>query len=1238
MSDYKTIERALLGVNQATLQDIVFQIINKKYASVNTVNLGSASGVQTTRKGTPDMFVQLPNGDYIFVEVTIQKTELLNKIKSDIAKCKENALKLRSKDANVIKVIFACLGKLETSEIQECQNLCKEFCLDSTTPFEFWGLDKLSTLLLQNYQEVAVSELNIHFSYGFIKTLEDCLQEDLYDVSQRHEFLYREEELKDIEYKLFEKNMVLLYGSAGCGKTRLCIHLAQKLKQDGKIKEAYFIKHVFNNGLESLCNFSGQEPIAIILDDINRLPFIKEFIYYIQSNKNIYVFATVRDYALNTIINDLKINHYDNLLYAISISPLKKEQQESIIKKIIPKASYDTVEAIFSVAHENLRFAVMMAETLKKHGYLPTKIKELMEQHFVCINSDLKNAINADNNSSYLKSLALLAFFHRIVICDDDYNNWSTISAALNELGIPFDIFQDAMAYWDRKEVVNISFESKVYEIGDQILASYLFYKLVFEEKQIALCEMFELFFPRYRRCFIDMFNSILPAYGYDDDAIMQPLTQLWNDNYKIKNNSESVQFISTFFGLLPVETLDFIKMQGLPLKEDFVDILCGFESSKFYQIAIDILLAHIENGQFKSDISEKIIEAFSIHRHSFDNALVAQKYLLSKLREKLLNNDTFKTIFLELSKKLLNLSFHSTEMHNNSMTCFTFEAAPYACLLEVRTIIWEGLIALYKGEQYKELNKLLTNFRYLPNSRNIEKLGEIFDNDKNTILTFVREETKKQLTFEQKITIKYFLEDCCSDDDSDFQEQLHVLEGTSVDFKIYSDVFSRKREERIDWRLRESKYDKILKAINLPEDYYSYLSSLEAIGAEDNTISAAVDAFFKFIDAHDSVHFVQYLKQFILKFKDLNISYATISYILASKYDLREIIYFVQSSSIKNKGLALLELLQNLKRQEITSELYDLCIITFEKEYCTYDIATPRLLQLSSFMEYEKFQAGFILKIFQTIQSSKNKNSDKYRLIEDFYNCFGEEKWSYCELSIERIEKYFGDKLKSVYYEMFFVLLQSNLLHISGEFVCHIASKNIEYLYRYYDLYFLRDDEFTMSDYLDIDVLRKFPNIARNMLAVYERCKNVSGFWFSFYNLDTIMAKNFDERSFLEFSELFVERYLTEETDLNNMANCVSSLKSDWQIIYVKTLIAKDIGTEIFKKLSIFGLPSSWSGSDVAVYEKIIKTIDIFLQEIKLTTQNISYVSNIKMRRAKLVEYQKRARLRELSDYRFFS
>ena len=71
MSDYKTIERELLGIGQAEMQNIVFQILDKQYTPTNIVNLGSASGVQTTRYGTPDVFLQLSNGNYIYAEVML---------------------------------------------------------------------------------------------------------------------------------------------------------------------------------------------------------------------------------------------------------------------------------------------------------------------------------------------------------------------------------------------------------------------------------------------------------------------------------------------------------------------------------------------------------------------------------------------------------------------------------------------------------------------------------------------------------------------------------------------------------------------------------------------------------------------------------------------------------------------------------------------------------------------------------------------------------------------------------------------------------------------------------------------------------------------------------------------------------------------------------------------------------------------------------------------------------------
>ena len=1236
MSDYKNIERNLLVVGQAEMQNIVFQILDKRYVPTNIVNLGSASGVQTTRYGTPDVFLQLSNGNYIYAEVTIQKNQLLDKIKKDIEKCKENAKILLDKNANVEKVIFACVGKIETYELQECQNLCRDFCIDSKVPFEFWGLDKLSVLLLHTYQSIAVSELNIKFSHGLIKTLDECLQNNEYDVSQQHEFLFREDELKEIEDKLFSKNVVLLHGPAGCGKTRLCIHLAQKIKTDKRIKEVFYIKNAYGNPFETICDTVGKDNIAIILDDINRLPFIKEFISYAQMHKNIYVLATVRDYAIDTIAIDLKNNNLDNFLDFIKISPLSKEQQEKVLKKIIPGASYDTLFSIQNVAHENLRFAIMMAEVLKKHGYLPTKMKELMECHFDRVNADLKNSITKDNNANYLKSLVVLAFFHRIVMEDGD-TNLENIRGALDKIGISCDMFHDAMAYWDRQEVVNISHEGKVCEIGDQILASYLFYKLVIEDNQIPLNIIFELFFPAYRKCFVDMFNSILPAYGYNDNLIIQSLEKLWNEQYKIINNNDTIQFISVFYGLLPVESLEYIQGSSIPLKKPFIDILCGYEASRYYNLAIDILFNHIDGCVLEEQSIKDLVEAFSVRRHSFDNNFISQIYFLNKLQERLISNETCRKLFMGLARKFLDFSFSSSEFHANTMVHFTFEAVPCECLFETRTIVWKGLIVLYKNNYFKDIRKLLENFRYIPNSKNIDKIKELFDNDKKTVLPFIDEQLKSKTNFVQKTVLYKMLECCCSDQDAEYQQILNQLKETSVEFKIYTEVFSRKKEN-YDLYSNKTKYDKVLNELILPKDFHSYVHALNLIEVDINTISYAVEAYFSYLIKNTPTNFENYLKTFINEFKDLDVNYREAVYFLSEKNKTIEFIDFIQLSSITHKNVMLLELLRNLKCKDITSSLYDMCLQTFKNEYCTFDRISNRVFNVIDFIEFEKFQPGFICTVFKFIQQSNNNNLNKYRTIDDFYTEMPSSGWTYHELSMQTIEESFGSELETVFYEMFFILIKKNILHTTEEFIYYLAMKNVEYLYRYYDLYFLHEEEFSMSSYLDVDALCKLPNVAQNLLVVYERSKKISKYFLPGFTVEKIISSNLTDETFVEFSQIFVAKYLNEEKDLNNMATIICSLKKEWQIIYVQTLISKKVSFEIFKKLDIFGHPSSWAGSDVTMYEKIIETIDSFLTQTSITTENISYITSIKERRSKVEDYKKKARLRELSDYRFYS
>lgn len=1236
MSDYKNIEIKLFSIGQAEMQNIVFQILNKRYSPTNIVHLGSASGIQTTRRGTPDVFLQLSNGNYIYVEITIQKSQLLDKIKKDIAKCKENAKVLLYKNANIEKVIFACVGKIETYELQECQNLCKDFCVNLEVPFEFWGLDKLSALLLHEYQSIAVSELNIKFSHGLIQTLDEFLQSNEYDVSQQHEFLFREEELTEIEIKLLDKNVVLLHGPAGCGKSRLCIHLAQKLKTGNRIKEVFYIKNAYGNPFDTVCNIVEKDDVVVILDDVNRLPFVKEFIAYTQTHKNIYVLATVRDYAVDTIAMDLKNNNLDKFLDFIKIAPLSKEQQEKVLEKIIPGISYDTLFSIQNVAHENLRFAIMMAEVLKKHGYLPTKMKELMEYHFNRVNADLENSITKDNNTIYLKSLVVLAFFHRIVMEDDD-TNWENIKGSLDKIGISCDMFHDAMAYWDRQEVVNISHEGKVFEIGDQILASYLFYKLVIEDNQIPLNIIFELFFPAYRKCFVDMFNSILPAYGYNDNLIMQSLEKLWNEKYKINNNNDTIQYISVFYGLLPIESLEYIKETGIPLKKTFIDILCEYEANRYYNLAIDILFNHIDSCIVEDKTINDLIEAFSAKRYSFDNNFISQIYFLNKLQDRLISSETCRKIFLGLAKKFLGFSFQSSEFHANAMVYFTFEAIPCECLFEVRVIIWKGLIVLYENNYYKDIRKLLENFYRIPNSKNIDKIKEFFDNDKKVVLPFIEDQLKNKINFVQRTMLYKMLECCCSDQDVEYQQVLNKLKETSIEFKIYTEVFSRKREN-YDFYSNKTKYDKVLNELNLPTDFHSYIHALSSIEVDINIISYAVDAYFRYIIKKNPIYFESYLKLFMNEFKDLDVNYKESISLLQEKNKIIDFIDFIQSSFVTHKNAILLELLSNLKSKDINTTLYNLCLETFKNEYCLCDSVSNRVFKVIDFIEFENFRPGFICTIFKLIQQSNNNNLNKYRIIEDFYIEIHANEWTCHELSMQTIELFFENELENVFYDMFFMLIKKNIIYTSEKFINYLAMKNIEYLYRYYDLYFSYEQEYLISNYLDINALSKLPNAVQNLLVVYERSKKISKSTLSIFNIEKIISSNLTDETFVEFSQIFIAKYLNEEKDLNNMATVVSSLKKEWQIIYAQTLISKKIEFDIFKNLNIFGYPSSWSGSDVAMYEKVIENIDSFLAQTQITIKNISYITNIKERRNKIEEYKKKAWLRELSDYRFYS
>jgi hypothetical protein len=65
--------------------------------------IGSALGKKKTAKGTPDTYVSLPNGKYVFVEYTSQERNLPKKLSDNLAKCFDANVRDEGADYSVSK-------------------------------------------------------------------------------------------------------------------------------------------------------------------------------------------------------------------------------------------------------------------------------------------------------------------------------------------------------------------------------------------------------------------------------------------------------------------------------------------------------------------------------------------------------------------------------------------------------------------------------------------------------------------------------------------------------------------------------------------------------------------------------------------------------------------------------------------------------------------------------------------------------------------------------------------------------------------------------------------------------------------------------------------------------------------------------------------------------------------------------------------------------------------------------
>ena len=169
------IEKQLLAIGDAEFQlvcDTYLRLREKEISSFNKT--GTTYSKKKTRKGTPDSFFRLKNGDLVFAEHTTQSENLIKKIKNDIDSC------LDSKKVKIpleeIKKVIICFNspKLKLEDEREIQLYAKN---KGIPLLELIGLELLAIDIDLSFPIIAKSYLGLPFDTGLILPIRDFIQE-----------------------------------------------------------------------------------------------------------------------------------------------------------------------------------------------------------------------------------------------------------------------------------------------------------------------------------------------------------------------------------------------------------------------------------------------------------------------------------------------------------------------------------------------------------------------------------------------------------------------------------------------------------------------------------------------------------------------------------------------------------------------------------------------------------------------------------------------------------------------------------------------------------------------------------------------------------------------------------------------------------------------------------------------------------------------------------------------------
>lgn len=302
MSKLNRIQNEIKQLEGGRFQKLCDTYLYCKFDWDNIVSVGSMEGTDKTTKGIPDTYFHNDKTQkYILVMYGTRK-DVTSKLEQDIKEAIEK-IKLDKKD---IQEIICChtssnLTVVKDKELRNQAGIIKLTLI---------GIDTISQDLLKfKYQQIVKDYLGIDGSTDQVWTINEFISiHDKNKTNASLDTLFIDEKniIDELKKELSIKQIILLSGKPGTGKTRIAIELCKSLsKKNNVICVKSNDLPVYQDIKDTIDN---DKINYLLLDDANMITNFDAIISLLNLKEyegKLKIIMTIRDYALSEIITKL---------------------------------------------------------------------------------------------------------------------------------------------------------------------------------------------------------------------------------------------------------------------------------------------------------------------------------------------------------------------------------------------------------------------------------------------------------------------------------------------------------------------------------------------------------------------------------------------------------------------------------------------------------------------------------------------------------------------------------------------------------------------------------------------------------------------------------------------------------------------------------------------------------------------------------------------------------------------